>query len=1098
MIRHIACGLLALSLIGPGVFAQKKTAGSGGKETIAASVLEGLKFRSIGPAVTSGRVVDFAVDPRDRSRYYVAVASGGMWKTTNAGTTWIPVFDDQKSYSIGCVALDPGNPAVVWVGTGENNSQRSVSYGDGVYRSDDGGKNWEHMGLASSEHIGKILIDPRNANIVYVAAQGPLWNPGGDRGLFKTTDGGKTWKPSLAISRNTGVSDIVMDPRNPDLLYAAAYQRRRHVWTLIDGGPESAIYRSADGGESWKKLTRGLPADDMGRIGLALAPGNPDIVYATIEAANKKGGFYRSTDRGATWEKRGKYVSSSPQYYSEIVADPKEVDRVYSMDVYLKVTTDGGTTFKNLGEKHKHVDNHAMWIDPENTDYYLVGGDGGVYESFDRAATWHFKSNLPVTQFYRGTVDNAVPFYNVYGGTQDNYSLVGPSRTTSITGIENADWVVSSTGDGFVTQVDPQDPNIVYAESQYGGLVRFDRKSGEITGIKPVEGKGEPALRWNWDSPLLISPHAHTRIYFAANKLFRSDDRGNTWREISGDLSRQIDRNRLPVMDRVWSIDAVAKNASTSFYGNITALTESPIKEDLLYAGTDDGLVQVTENAGAGWRKLESFPGVPPMTYVSELLASRHAARRVYAAFDNHKNGDYTPYLLRSEDAGMSWTPIAGNLPDSGSAYAIAEDHVNPSLLFVGTEFGVYVTVNGGKEWTRLKGGLPTIAVRDIAIQLRENDLVLATFGRGFYILDDYAALRTLNKETLDSPAQLFSVRDALMYIESRPYGLRGNAFLGESFYAAANPPFGARITYYLKEELKTKKQQRQEKEKDLVKKGHPVPFPTVAELHAEDAEEPPSVVLTIADEKGNAVRRLTGPVSKGIHRITWDLRYASIRPVRLTEPDEDDLFSEGDKGRLAMPGTYAVRLAKRVDGNETPLAGPVSFSAVVLGSVSLPAEERAALVAFQSKVADMQRAVQGASRIADEAMTRIAQLKKAIAATPSAPASAARDLGSLEVRLRGIQQALSGDNSLRSRNEPVPPSITGRVNGIVEDQWQSTSAPTQTQVRSYEAAADEFAPQLEALRTLIETDLRSFEMALERAGAPWTPGRVPEWSPKK
>jgi photosystem II stability/assembly factor-like uncharacterized protein len=1094
MTWHFILSLLVVVLVGADASAQKQPGTTGKSQSIPTSVLEGLKFRSIGPAVTSGRVVDFAVNPHDRSHYYVAVASGGVWKTTNAGTTWIPVFDDQKSYSIGCITIDPSNPAVVWVGTGENNSQRSVAYGDGVYRTEDGGKNWEQMGLAASEHIGKIMIDPRNTNVVYVAAQGPLWNPGGDRGLYKTTDGGRTWKASLTISKNTGVTDIVMDPRNPDLLYAAAYQRRRHVWTLIDGGPESALYRSQDGGQTWKKVTRGLPTEDIGRIGLAIAPQNPDIVYATIEAANRKGGLFRSTDRGATWEKRGDYVSSSPQYYSEIVADPKDVERIYSMDVNLKVSTDGGKTFKNLGEKHKHVDNHAMWIDPENTDYYLVGCDGGVYESFDRAATWQFKSNLPITQFYRVAVDNALPFYNVYGGTQDNFSLAGPSRTVSNTGIENANWVVSATGDGFVTQVDPTDANIVYAESQYGGLVRFDRKSGEIMGIKPVEGKGEPALRWNWDSPLLISPHSHTRLYFAANVLFRSDDRGNTWKAISGDLSRQIDRNKLPVMDRVWSIDAVAKNASTSFYGNVTTLTESPVRENLLYAGTDDGLVQVSENGGGTWRKIESFPDVPAMTFVSKLLASRHAPRRVYAAFDNHKTGDEAPYLLKSEDAGNTWTSIAGNLPDSGAVYAVAEDHVNPLLLFAGTEFGVFVTVDGGNEWTRLKGGLPTIAVRDIAIQTRENDLVLATFGRGFYILDDYSALRSLNRQTVSAPGQLFSVRDALMYIESRPYGLRKNGFLGESFYAADNPPFGAWLTYYLKEDLKTKKQLRQEKEKELVKKGEPVPYPNVAELHAEDTEEAPSILLTIADEKGTTVRKLTAPATKGVHRVSWDLTYASIRPTKLSDSGEDDPFSEGDRGRLAMPGKYSVSLSRRVDGVESPLAGPVEFSAVALGSVSLPAEDRKALVAFQSKVADLQRAVQGASRAADEAKTSIAHMKKAIAATPLAPASALHDLGALESRLREIQLALNGDNTLSSRNEPTPPSMTDRVNGIVDDQWQSTSAPTQTQIRSYEVAADEFVPQLEALRTLVETDLRNLAATLERAGAPWTPGHVPAW----
>ncbi|HCV42107.1 MAG TPA: glycosyl hydrolase, partial [Bacteroidetes bacterium] len=458
--------LFLLSLVYPVVAQDKETDESKSKDPLSAETFKGLKFRCIGPALTSGRVVDFAMNFNNRNQYYVAAASGGVWKTINAGTTWEPVFDGEGSYSIGCITLDPNNSSVVWVGTGENNSQRSVSYGDGVYRSEDGGKSWENMGLKSSEHIGKIVIDPRNSNVVYVAAQGPLWGPGGDRGLYKTTDAGKTWNCVLKMSENTGVTDLVMDPRSPDVLYAASYQRRRHVWTVIDGGPESAIHKSTDGGTTWKKLKSGLPGEDMGRIGLAISPMNPDVLFAVIELANRKGGFYQSTDRGATWEKRSDYSAGSAQYYAELFCDPKDVDRVYSMDVYLKVTDDGGKTFKNLGEKSKHVDNHAMWIDPNNTNYYIVGGDGGVYESFDRAETWSYKSNLPITQFYRVAVDNATPFYNVYGGTQDNFSLGGPSRTISTAGIVNADWIVTATGDGFVTRIDPQDPNIVYSESQ--------------------------------------------------------------------------------------------------------------------------------------------------------------------------------------------------------------------------------------------------------------------------------------------------------------------------------------------------------------------------------------------------------------------------------------------------------------------------------------------------------------------------------------------------------------------------------------------------------------------------------------------------------
>jgi len=1062
-------------------------------DPMSTETFDALKFRSIGPAVTSGRVGDFAIHPHDKGHYYVAVASGGVWKTTNAGTTWQPVFDNEGSYSIGCVTIDPENPAVVWVGTGENNSQRSVSYGDGVYRSEDGGKSWKNMGLKSSEHIGKILIDPRNSNIVYVAAQGPLWGPGGERGLFKTTNGGATWDSVLYISRNTGVTDVLMDARNPDVLYAAAYQRRRHVYTLVNGGPESAIYKSMDAGATWKKLSGGLPGDDVGRIGLAISPINPDILFAIIELPNRKGGFYRSVNRGATWEKRSDYVSASPQYYSEIFPDPKDVDRVCSMDVYLKVTEDGGKTFRNLGEKNKHVDNHALWVDPENTNYYLVGCDGGIYESFDRGATWAFKSNLPITQFYRVSVDNALPFYNVYGGTQDNFTLGGPSRTTSITGIENADWIVTVGGDGFETQVDPEDPNIVYSQSQYGGLIRFDKKSGEVMGIKPQEGKGEEAYRWNWDSPLLISPHSHTRLYFAANRLFCSDDRGDSWNAVSGDLTRRLDRNKLPVMDKVWGIDAVAKNASTSLFGNITALSESPRVEGLIYVGTDDGLIQVTEDGGATWRKLEKFPGVPEMSYVSCLEASQHDDGIVYAAFDNHKNNDFRPHILRSSNRGKTWVSIRGDLSENGPVYAIAEDHVNQNLLFVGTEFGVFFTRDGGTKWIRLKGGLPTIAVRDIAIQKRENDLVLGTFGRGFYILDDYTPLRSFTPDEAAKEGRLFPVKDALMFHPSRPYGLRGKGFQGEAFFAADNPQVGATFTFYLKETSKTRKQLRQDAEKEAMKKGDVPRYPTFDELREEEEEEAPSLILAVCDDSGNVVRRLSAPATKGINRVTWDLRYSATTPTQLVAADENP-FSEGDAGHLAMPGKYSVSLAKLVRGMETELAGPQPFSAVVLATTTLPAANRKKLVEFQQKVGELQRAVMGASRVVDDAKNRIAYLRRTVYDTPAAPLSLRNDLAAAEARANSIIRALRGDRTVRSRFEPFPPSIIDRVDGIVGDQWMSTSAPTKTHMDAYTIAGEEFEPQLAMLRALIETDLASIEAALERAGAPWTPGRIPEW----
>ncbi|HVR98859.1 MAG TPA: glycosyl hydrolase, partial [Thermoanaerobaculia bacterium] len=529
----LAIALLPFLLVGPaaaqkgdGKKADGKDKKSDKKELWSDSTFGGLKLREIGPAITSGRIVDVAVDPRDKNTWYVASAAGGVWKTTTAGVSFEPIFDDEGSYSIGCVTVDPNDSLVVWVGSGENNSQRSVGYGDGVYKSVDGGASWTNVGLKNSEHIGKILVDPRDSRTVYVAAQGPLWNPGGDRGLYKTTDGGKTWKAVLTISENTGVSDIAFDPRDPDVIYATAYQRRRHVWTLIDGGPESAIYKSRDAGATWEKLTNGLPKEDMGRIGIAVSPVNPEVIYAIIESVRGSGGFYRSRDGGGNWEKMSSYVSGSPQYYQEIIPDPEDVDRVYSMDVYVQVTENGGKDFENLGERYKHVDNHSLWIDPDNVRHLLVGCDGGLYESFDRGETWRFMPNLPVTQFYRVSVDNAVPFYNVYGGTQDNFSLGGPSRTPTRQGITNSDWFVTHGGDGFESQVDPEDPNTVYAQSQHGGLVRFDRRTGEEIDIQPQTGKGEPPLRFNWDSPLIVSPHSHTRLYMAANRVFRSDDRG--------------------------------------------------------------------------------------------------------------------------------------------------------------------------------------------------------------------------------------------------------------------------------------------------------------------------------------------------------------------------------------------------------------------------------------------------------------------------------------------------------------------------------------------------------------------------------------------
>ncbi|HVA57094.1 MAG TPA: hypothetical protein VNF92_04340 [Gemmatimonadaceae bacterium] len=1083
-----AAGLAAASLLPLHQAAAQragKTADAAPDSAHAGPSLAGLKLRSIGPAMISGRITDIAVNPRDKSMWYIGTASGGLWKTENAGTTWTPIFDDEPVYSIGVVTLDPKNPNVVWVGTGEYNAQRSVAYGDGVYKSDDGGRTWTNVGLKNSEHIGRILIDPRNSDVVYVAAQGPLYSAGGDRGLYKTTDGGKTWKKILGNGEWAGVADVALDPRNPDLLIAATWQRYRRQWGYIAGGPESALWRSADGGETWKKITAGLPSgDDVGRYGLAVAPQDPDIVYAMVEAG-EGGGFYRSTDDGVSWTKMSGY-NSVGLYYGRIYPDPNDVDRVYAGDFMTQVTDDAGRTFRAVGEKDKHVDNHVVWIDPANSDHLLIGCDGGLYESFDRGRTYKFFGNLPLAQFYRVAVDNALPFYHVYGGTQDNASVGGPSRTQASYGIVNSDWFFTQGGDGFQSQVDPEDPNTVYAQYQNGGLSRFNLKTGENVDIIPQPEPGQPALRWFWDAPLIISPHSHTRLYFGSQILWQSDDRGDTWRPVSPDLSRQIDRNKLKMMGRVWGVDALDKNTSTSFYGSIVTIGESPIKAGLLWVGTDDGLIQVSEDDGGTWRKLDHFPGVPDTTFVSRLTPSAFDVNTVYAAFDNHKAGDYKPYLLKSTDLGKTWTSITGDLPERGTAYTIIEDTKDPQLLFVGTEFGLFYTANGGQHWTRLKDGLPTIPVRDLVVQKREDDLVAATFGRGYYILDDIAPLRELTPAVLASDAALLPVKRAPLYMQTSPLG----DSRGGNFYRAPNPPFGAVFTYYLKDAIKTRKEIRQAAEKAAAKKSEDVFYPPWDSLKAENEEQPPQLIFTITDAEGRVVRRLMEAPKAGVQRVAWDLRYPSVLPVTA-----GGTGNGGGTGPFVAPGTYHVAMAKLVDGVETPLATAQSFDVYMLDGQDTP--RSAAVVAFQEKTARLQRAVLGANAAAGEAANRLQALQRALARTSAPTDSLMGRARALEDTLRAIQESLGGDNTKARYSEPTPPSLLDRLSDATDGIWYSTlEDATNTQKHQYDVVAAQFGAILARLRQFINVDLARLEAAAEAAGAPWTPGRIPTWDP--
>ena len=1052
--------------------------------------LAGIPLRTIGPALTSGRVSDFAFFPGQSEKFYVSMASGNLWKTENNGITWEALFENENSFAIGVVELDPSNPNIVWVGTGENNSQRSVGYGDGVYKSVDAGKSWKNMGLKDSGHISMIRFHPDDSNTVYVAAQGPLWSPGGDRGLYRSTDGGESWKRILDIDENTGINEFVINPANPDEIVASSYQRRRHVWTLINGGPGSGVHKSTDGGISWRKVEGGLPSGDLGRIGLASAPSQPSMLYAIIEADDKDKGVYRSTDFGESWEKRSDHMTSSPQYYNELYVDPNDPQRVYAVDTFTHVSTDGGESWEKISFKNRHVDDHALWIDPDNSSHLYIGGDGGVYESWDRGNLWRHVRNLPVTQFYRSTPDNDFPFYNVCAGTQDNFTLCGPSRNTKTDGITNGDWWIAQFGDGFKAQIDPTNADVVYAQAQYGSLARFDRVTGERLQITPMPNADEKNYNWNWNAPLIISPHDSNRLYYGAERLFRSDDRGESWKPVSGDLSRKIDRNKLEVMGRVWSVDAIAKNVSTSTYGALIAVDESPLVEGLIYAGTDDGLIHVTSDGGEKWSKVDSFRDVPDMSLIEDIIASFHDADVAYATIDNHKRGDYKPYVLKTENRGKSWSLISNNLPERGTAHTIIEDHIDPKLLFVGTEFGLFFSNDGGEKWNELTG-LPTIAVRDLEIQRREGDLVVGTFGRGIYILDDYSPLRS-NANSLKQP-NLFGVRDAWLFVPDSRRGWGGKGDWGVGRYTADNPPYGAVFAYYLPEDLQSMKDKRREAEKEKAKKGEDNPYPSWEQLRREDREEAPSITLTVRDEAGNVVQRLSAPAGKGFHRVAWNMRYPAPDPVELKPKTDIAPWESPPQGPMALPGNYSVSMSKRVNGELVEIASAQNFALKPLYKGGLVTDNRQALLDFQMQSNDLYRAIAGANGSRTELQSRIDHLLKAAEDTPSSNEAQAQALRSLNARMQDLKVRFSGDSTISSRAEAVPMSLNSRINSIVGGHWDSQSSVTDNYRDSFAIADQQFRQALAELKA-IAADLEKLESELQSEGAPWTPGRIPDW----
>ncbi|WP_308910320.1 WD40/YVTN/BNR-like repeat-containing protein [Pseudokordiimonas caeni] len=1050
---------------------------------MSAKTFEGLKVRNIGPAYMSGRVADIAVDPADPNTWYVGIGSGGVWKTVNAGTTWTPIFDNEAVYSIGDVTLDPSNPNIIWVGTGENNGGRHIAFGDGVYKSMDGGKTWKNMGLGKSEHIGDIIIHPTDSNTVWVSAQGPLWSKGGERGLFKTTDGGKTWRNVLEGDEWTGVGSVAIDPENPNKLYAATWQRQRTVAALVNTGPGSALHTSDDGGETWVKMTNGLPTTNMGKSSLVVSPMNPNVVYAAIELDERKGGIWRSADKGASWEKMSDMVGggTGPHYYQELFADPHTFDMLYMSNNASAVSKDGGKTWETMNVKNRHVDDHAFAFHPTDPDFILVGSDGGLYESRDDMKTWRFMQSIPVTQFYKIAADDDYPFYNVYGGTQDNSTQGGPSRTMRAEGIKNSDWYLILGADGHQPATEPGNPDIVYAQWQKGSLTRHDRKLRESTFIQPQPKPGEPAERFNWDAPINVSTHDPKRLYHASQRLWRSDDRGDSWTPISGDLTRNGNRLHMPVMDRTWGPEAGWDLYAMSDYHTIANVAESPVDENILYVGTDDGLIQVTTDGGQNWTRYEigKIKGVPANAYVNDIRADNFDANTVYAALDNHKEGDYKPYLIKSTNLGKSWQLITGGLPEKTLVWRITQDHVNKDLLFLGTEFGLYFTVDGGAQWIELTGGVPTISFRDVRIQRRENDLVAGSFGRGIFILDDYSPLRSINAAALEKEALLFADPETLLYVEDELH----SDSQGDDQWVAENPPYGAMLTYYLKDSFKSAKEKRVEADKKAVEAGKGVLFPAWDVLEAERREEGPAVFVTIKDATGAIVRHVPATNKKGVQRVTWDLHHALKEPV--TNEPQPSWYGE-PKGVRALPGQYTATLNLRENGAIRELAGPVEFKVTEYIDPSLESPTLQEAQAFQERVVKAEAAVKAASITIADLQKRLEGYRTALDQTSNRDALEAR-FAAIRAELFSLEEAIDGQRS-RDLMGATPATISSRV-GFAKFSSSTSYGPTAQSREQLGYALEAFEGVKARLETLIGGTVPAFEKALEEAGAPWVRG---------
>lgn len=1011
--------------------------------------IQHLAFRSIGPASMDGRIDAFAVPRHDPNTIYVASATGGIWKSTNRGTTWAPIFDQQPVSSIGAIEIAPSDPSTIWVGTGEANNRQTSSWGDGVYKSTDAGATWTHMGLSDSFQISRIVIDPANPQIVYVAALGNLWGPGGERGLYKTEDGGKTWQRVLYQDENTGIADIEMDPQSSQTLFASAYERRRTVFGMNGGGPSSALYKTTDGGATWRKLYKGLPYEqgtiDTGRIGISIYPRDPRIVYARVESAGNSGVFC-SMDGGETWEKRSS-VDPRPSYFPQILVDPNNYLRIWLPGGGLAHSDDGGKTFlpdpDKQGLQTIHADFHAVWIDPDDSNYMISGSDGGVYISHDAGDKWDYVNTIPVGQVYAVATDTETP-YHICGGFQDNGSWCGPVRTRNPKGIMNSDWSRVMDGDGFHVVPNPKDSNIVFVEGQNGKLIRLNRRTNEWALIRPMPEKlSGPPYRWEWNSPLVATPQGN--LYSAANYLFKSTDQGNTWTTISPDLTTNVDPTKLSILGEAPNEKMVERDYGAGTYPCITALAVSEKNEQTIWAGTEDGNLQVTRDGGQNWSNVINSDGLPKGVYVSYVNASTFSEGTAYVTFDGHRNGDFGIYVFRTDDYGKTWQKITAGLPDNrGTAQVVREDPYNRNLLFAGTEFGLFVSFNRGDRWSALKLNFPSVIVDDITVERRSHDLVLATHGRAFWVLDDIRPLEQLSPSVLSSALHLFSVQPAREWKEFD----HSNGYTGDQLFLAPNPPGGATIDYFL------------------------------ADAPAKDQ----TVQVRVSDSAGKLIQEFPGTNDIGINRVTWDLRYPT--PVKPTQDQlnaqDEGFFYNAIRGPLVAPGNYTVEVSMgSAKASET--VEVLDDPTVEMSAPDRQSRDNLVMQSYETykRAVEAGKTVTSLKKSLDDAQKQYPDMPKELKAQVQ---DLAKHVDQLHKQIVGSSEEMFAPLTY------TPPPLRDQAGRLLFSLDNVSQAPTSAQRREFTEISADVDSKAAELKTLVDAGLAKLNAAMAKAKIPYIP----------